>query len=132
MLAAPALALLAGPLSAAQAAPSSSALLVVNSGYNNVEEFAPGASGDVGPVDLIAGSQTQLDHPSLAAYDPQGDIAVANDKSSTVTEYAPVNSLPVSVELSDSAELSVSVEAKDWFVSVSVASSVMSDVVAIE
>jgi hypothetical protein len=50
--------------------------------------FAPGATGNVSPVDTIAGSNTGLNHPHGIAFDGSGRLYVANLSGPGITIYA--------------------------------------------
>src|SRR5437667_153373 len=70
--------------------PGGKALYVVNSGANSVAAYAPGASGDAAPTDVIHGGRNLgLNGPRGIALDAAGNIYVANYGVGTVTVYAP-------------------------------------------
>ena len=64
---------------------------VANLGANSVLVFAPPASGppvDATPVVTISGNKTGLSAPVAVALTQKGNVWVANQGSSTITEYA--------------------------------------------
>jgi hypothetical protein len=68
-------------------------IYVTNGSYNPTQTdavtvFAAGANGNVPPMRMIAGSNTDLDLPIGVAADSSGRIYVANQESSTVVVYA--------------------------------------------
>jgi hypothetical protein len=63
--------------------------IVLESDINSViNEFPPGASGNVPPMASIAGSKTGLEFPAQPAIGPSGNVYVANELDNSVTGYA--------------------------------------------
>jgi sugar lactone lactonase YvrE len=58
-----------------------------NFGSSSVTVYAAGASGDVAPIQAIAGADTGLDAPEGIAVDDQQNIYVANSGSNSVAVY---------------------------------------------
>jgi hypothetical protein len=54
-----------------------------------VTEYAPGANGNVAPVNSITGGSTGLSGPLGLAIDSAGDLICANFFANTITVYAP-------------------------------------------
>jgi sugar lactone lactonase YvrE len=61
-------------------------LYVADYDANAIFVFAKGASGDVAPIRTISGARTRVSAPSGVAFDPAGDLYVANGES--VLEFA--------------------------------------------
>ena len=59
-----------------------------NFGSSSVTVYAAGASGDVAPIQAIAGADTGLDAPEGIAVDDRQNIYVADSASNSVTVYA--------------------------------------------
>jgi sugar lactone lactonase YvrE len=57
-------------------------------GQGAVDVFAAGANGNVAPIRQITGAATRLGGPGDVKLDGAGHVWVANESSSTVTEYA--------------------------------------------
>ncbi len=55
---------------------------------NEITEYAPGAKGNVAPIDEIRGSKTKLNGPCGMAVDADGDLFVANVYGNSITVYA--------------------------------------------
>lgn len=55
---------------------------------NAITEYAPGAKGDVAPINTIAGSNTQLYVPLGMAMSGAGRLYVANSYSGTIAIFA--------------------------------------------
>ncbi len=79
-------------------------IYVTNTPTNTVTIYAAGASGNVLPLAVIGGAQTQLAGPTGIALDASGNIYVLNIGTSAVTVYPPLgngsgilNEAPVAV-----------------------------------
>ena len=71
-------------------------IYVTNDGSTAVPGFSvtiygAGSSGDVAPLETIAGGSTGLNHPEGIALDSKGNIYVANLEGFSVTVYPPFN-----------------------------------------
>jgi sugar lactone lactonase YvrE len=72
--------------------PPVSGLYVANfpfAGGNSITSYASNANGNVAPVRMISGANTQLAKPVGVALDTAGNIFVPNFASSVVTAYLP-------------------------------------------
>jgi NHL repeat len=71
----------------AAAAPAYGTLWVSSAFHNEVEEFAPGATGDATPIAALVGDSTGLDQPGGLAFTPQGDLWVDNFINASVEKF---------------------------------------------
>jgi hypothetical protein len=55
----------------------------------SVTAYSAGANGNATPFLVLTGTNTDFDNPYGLAFDPSGDLLVANDSNSTVTVYSP-------------------------------------------
>lgn len=74
----------------AQAAPDpQGTIYVADYEANQIDVFAPGATGNVAPLRTIGGASSGINGPADVAVDANGDVYSSNFNSSTITEYAP-------------------------------------------
>ena len=73
----------------AGAANPSPLLYELDLGGNAVNVFPTTANGDVAPSRSVTANSGSLNAPQGAAFDPQGDLWVANSTGQTIAEYTP-------------------------------------------
>jgi hypothetical protein len=59
-----------------------------NTGAGFVDEYNPAASGNVAPQAILSGGNTGINQPGGLAFDPSGNLYIANINGNSITVYA--------------------------------------------